>query len=239
MVCDTALPTGTGLGLEPVAEVDNVEEASACAVADKGTGDGDRQMRLAGACPADQDDIALIGDERAGGEIADQGSLTGGLASEKYTDDHANPLAGHHRVGDSKQLHQPIDAGRGARAGEYHRMVSRRVATGADDRARFPAGPRHQTSTIGRFGVTVGIVRKHVLEHEAFDLVKGAARGDIVGIDHPPLVVRAQDRRVGANEPFAQICEEGHRPAARHEISKTGFHLSGCLTCRVHGPAEA
>ncbi|MER8413009.1 hypothetical protein [Mesorhizobium sp. M1342] len=29
-------------------------------------------MRLAGACPADQDDIALIGDEGAGGEIADQ-----------------------------------------------------------------------------------------------------------------------------------------------------------------------
>jgi hypothetical protein len=29
-------------------------------------------MRLAGACPADQNDIALIGDEGAAGEVADQ-----------------------------------------------------------------------------------------------------------------------------------------------------------------------
>lgn len=38
----------------------------------KGTGNGDRQMRLAGACRPDQDDIALIGDERVCGEVADQ-----------------------------------------------------------------------------------------------------------------------------------------------------------------------
>lgn len=65
VIGNAALPAGTGLGLEPVEEVDNVEEAPACAVADERTGNGDRQMRLAGACPADQDDIALIGDEGA------------------------------------------------------------------------------------------------------------------------------------------------------------------------------
>jgi hypothetical protein len=72
MIGNAALPAGTGLGLEPVDQVDDIEEAPACAVADERTGNGDCQMRLAGACPADQDDIALIGDEGAGGEVADQ-----------------------------------------------------------------------------------------------------------------------------------------------------------------------
>ncbi len=49
MIGNAALPAGTGLCLEPVDEVDDVEEAPACAVADEGTGNGDRQMRLAGA----------------------------------------------------------------------------------------------------------------------------------------------------------------------------------------------
>src|SRR5690606_19044831 len=70
---NAALPAGTGFGLEPVDQVYDVEEAAASAVADKGPGNGDRQMRLAGACPADQHDIALIGDEGAAGKIADQG----------------------------------------------------------------------------------------------------------------------------------------------------------------------
>lgn len=75
MIGNAALPAGTGLGLEPVDEVDDVEEAPACATADERTGNGDRQMRLAGACPADQDDIVLIGDEGAGGEVAHEGEL--------------------------------------------------------------------------------------------------------------------------------------------------------------------
>jgi hypothetical protein len=72
MIGNAALPAGASLGLEPVDEVDDIEEASACTVADKGAGNGDGQMRLAGACPADQNDIALIGDEGAAGEVADQ-----------------------------------------------------------------------------------------------------------------------------------------------------------------------
>ena len=74
MIGNAALAAGTGLGLEPVDEVDDVEEAPACAVADEGTGNGDGQMRLAGAGAADQDDVALIGNEGAAGEVADQAS---------------------------------------------------------------------------------------------------------------------------------------------------------------------
>src|SRR5690606_4241826 len=73
VIGNAALPAGAGLGLEPVDQVYDVEEAAACAVADEGPGNGDRQMRLASARPADQHDIALIGDEGATGKVADQG----------------------------------------------------------------------------------------------------------------------------------------------------------------------
>src|SRR5690606_28742370 len=73
MIGNAALPPGAGLGLQPVDQIDDVEEASASTVADQRPGNGDGQMRLAGAGAADQDDIALIGDESAAGKIADQG----------------------------------------------------------------------------------------------------------------------------------------------------------------------
>lgn len=41
MIGNAALPAGTGLSLEPVDEVDDIEEAASCAVADEGTGNGD------------------------------------------------------------------------------------------------------------------------------------------------------------------------------------------------------
>ena len=66
------LPAGAALGLEPVDQIDDVEEAAARAAADAGARDGDRQMRLAGAGAADQHDVALLGEEVAAGEIADQ-----------------------------------------------------------------------------------------------------------------------------------------------------------------------
>ncbi len=60
------------LGLEPVDQIDDVEEAAARAVADQRPGNGDGQMRLAGSGAADEDGVALVGDEGAVGEVADQ-----------------------------------------------------------------------------------------------------------------------------------------------------------------------
>ena len=59
VVGHAALPAGAGFGLEPVDQVDDVEEAAAGAIADTGPGDGDGQMRLAGSGAADQHDVAL------------------------------------------------------------------------------------------------------------------------------------------------------------------------------------
>jgi hypothetical protein len=42
------------------------------AAADAGASDGDGGVALAGACAADQHDVALLLDEAAGGEVADQ-----------------------------------------------------------------------------------------------------------------------------------------------------------------------
>ena len=73
VVGHAALAAGAALGLELVDQVDDVEEAAAGAVADAGPGDGDGQMGLAGAGAADQDDVALVGEELAAGEVAHQG----------------------------------------------------------------------------------------------------------------------------------------------------------------------
>ena len=66
------LPSVAGLGLEPVDEIDHVVEPAAGAGSDAASGDGDGKMRLAGAGPADQHGIALLGDEAAAGEIVDE-----------------------------------------------------------------------------------------------------------------------------------------------------------------------
>jgi hypothetical protein len=59
----------TGLGLEPVHEIDNVVEAAAGAAADESTCDGDGEVGLAGSGAADEDHVALVGDEAAIGQF--------------------------------------------------------------------------------------------------------------------------------------------------------------------------
>ena len=68
-----ALSAGAALGLELVDQIDDVEEAAAGAVADAGTSNGDGEMGLAGSGTADQDDVALVSEELAAGEVAHQG----------------------------------------------------------------------------------------------------------------------------------------------------------------------
>jgi hypothetical protein len=68
MLSKPALPSVAGLDLEPVDEVDHVVEAA--------TGTDRKQLlamaSVAGARSTDQDDVALLSDEAAAGEIADE-----------------------------------------------------------------------------------------------------------------------------------------------------------------------
>src|SRR6202040_14789 len=63
MLGDTALPSGTGLRLEPIDEVDYVVKATAGTGSNAASGDGYGHMCLAGACSANQHNVALLGDE--------------------------------------------------------------------------------------------------------------------------------------------------------------------------------
>ena len=78
VIGQTALFAASGLGLEAIDQIDDIVEPTAGAVADQGAGDGDGQMRFAGSGAADQDDIALIGDEGATGKIVDQARVDRG-----------------------------------------------------------------------------------------------------------------------------------------------------------------
>jgi hypothetical protein len=72
VVGHAALFATAGLCLQPVDQVDDVEEATTCAVANERPRDGDAEVGLAGSGAADQDDIALVCHETAGGQIAHQ-----------------------------------------------------------------------------------------------------------------------------------------------------------------------
>src|SRR4030081_3583431 len=72
MLGDTALPSVAGLRLKPIDEVDDVVEAPAGTGPDAASGDGYGHMCLAGACSANQHDVALLGDEPAAGQVVDQ-----------------------------------------------------------------------------------------------------------------------------------------------------------------------
>ena len=67
MIGEPSLPTVAGFGLEPVDEIDHVVKPAADAGADAASGDG--KMGFAGAGPADQHGMALLGDEAAAGEV--------------------------------------------------------------------------------------------------------------------------------------------------------------------------
>ena len=78
MIGQPALPAAAGLGLEAIDEIDDVVEAAAGAAADAASGNGDGQMGLAGAGPADQHGVALLGEEGPAGKIAHEGLVDRG-----------------------------------------------------------------------------------------------------------------------------------------------------------------
>src|SRR5258705_589675 len=77
MLGNTALPSVAGLDLQAVDEVDHVVEAPASAGSNAASGNGDGQMGLAGAGAADQNSIALLGDEAPAGVIICQRLIDG------------------------------------------------------------------------------------------------------------------------------------------------------------------
>jgi hypothetical protein len=66
---DASPAAGTRFSLEAIDEIDDVIEPAAGTRSDATASDGDRQMGLAGAGSADQDGVALLGDESAAGEV--------------------------------------------------------------------------------------------------------------------------------------------------------------------------
>ncbi|GAB1717954.1 MAG: hypothetical protein NTAFB05_29960 [Nitrobacter sp.] len=67
-----ALTSITGLALEAIDEVDHVVEAATGTGSDATSGDGDGQVSLTCASATNQHDVALLGNETAGGEIIDE-----------------------------------------------------------------------------------------------------------------------------------------------------------------------
>jgi hypothetical protein len=67
---DSALPTIAAL--EPIDQIDDVEEPAACAAADATASDRDGKMGLTATGSAGRHDVALLSDEAAGGKVTDE-----------------------------------------------------------------------------------------------------------------------------------------------------------------------
>ena len=74
------------LYFQPVNQVNDIVEASTCAVTDERTRNCNGEMALACSCAADKDDIALVGDKGAGGQLAHQGFIDGRICKIKVID---------------------------------------------------------------------------------------------------------------------------------------------------------
>src|SRR3954466_11623562 len=72
LVGEPTRPSGAGLGLQPVYQVDEVEEAGAGTTTHAVGGDRDADVRLAGARPADTNSVALGFQEAAVMKVAYQ-----------------------------------------------------------------------------------------------------------------------------------------------------------------------
>ena len=90
-----ALAAGAGFGLELVDEIDDVEEAASSTGTDACPGDRDGEMGLAGPSPADEDNIALVRQEVAAGEIMNEGLVDRGSVEGEVGD-----ILGERQLGD-------------------------------------------------------------------------------------------------------------------------------------------
>ena len=72
IIGEATLAASPSFGLEPVDQIDGVEEPATRSGADTTARDRHRQMRLSSSGPTDEDNVALLGDEATVGEIAHQ-----------------------------------------------------------------------------------------------------------------------------------------------------------------------
>jgi hypothetical protein len=70
---------------QPIDQIDDVEEASACSVANQCAGNCDGDVALPGSRAADENDIALIGDEGAGCQLPHWGFVAAMSRDKKPT----------------------------------------------------------------------------------------------------------------------------------------------------------
>ena len=99
VIGDASQAAGSTFGLELIDEIDGGGEATARFSSDAASRDGDGQMRLAGASSADQDDIALLGDESAAGQIAHED-----LVDRPVLEDEVVDILGQRQFGDGVLL---------------------------------------------------------------------------------------------------------------------------------------
>jgi hypothetical protein len=78
--------------LEAIDEIDHVVEPAAGATTDAASRNGDGNMRLAGAGPADQHGVALLGDEPAAGEVVDERLVDRGALKREVGEILGGPL---------------------------------------------------------------------------------------------------------------------------------------------------
>ena len=97
IIGEPSLAASARLSLELIDEIDGGEEAPARSGSDAASRDGDGQMRLAGAGSPDQDDIALLGDEAAGGEVAHESLVDRRVLEREVVD-----VLGQRQLGDGE-----------------------------------------------------------------------------------------------------------------------------------------
>jgi len=155
IIGNASLLSGAMLGLEPVDQIDDVEEAAPRSAPDERSGDRDGKVRLAGSGAADEDGIALISDKGTGGEVADQGFVDGRVGEVEVVD-----VLGQRQLGDGELVFDRTclllgDLGREQIADDPRRLVLA-LDGGAHDLVVGAAHPvelqcSHQVQNFGSF----------------------------------------------------------------------------------------
>src|SRR4029077_5243065 len=86
VIGEAALPAGTGFTFQPINEVDDGVKAAPRAATDARAGDRYCKVAFAGAGPPDQHGVALLGNEVAGLQLADQGLVDWGSGEVEVVD---------------------------------------------------------------------------------------------------------------------------------------------------------
>ncbi len=84
-ICGASLPFCSSFCIELVHQIDDIEEPASAPGTNAGSGDADGEVGFTGAGAADQDKVALMVEEVAGGEVSDQRFIdVGGFEVELF-----------------------------------------------------------------------------------------------------------------------------------------------------------